>query len=140
MLNLTNIEARIKAHLTSIGDFQVVYDYHTLTPSWYPYASFELTHFDGNPLDNCTDEVVLEFGILVYQETTSLGGRSVAKVKLYTILEKIIKTFRADATLSWSVVDLNFLRWELWTYDGKEGDVMFLQVFLQVKTTLFFND
>gem|GEM_PF-4041610 len=33
MLNLTNIEARIKAHLTSIGDFQVVYDYHTLTPS-----------------------------------------------------------------------------------------------------------
>jgi CRISPR/Cas system CSM-associated protein Csm2 small subunit len=136
MLNLFDIETKIKQNLESINDFQIVYDYHTLDTTWYPYSSFELNNFDWNALDSCNDEITLEFWIIVYQETKNLG-RQQAKIKLYNILEKIIEKFRKDSDLGWDVTGLVFLRWDFWTYEGKEWEVMFLQIFLQFKTILF---
>lgn len=139
-MSILNIESKIAEKLNDTEKFQVVYDYHTLETTWYPYASFELDDFDWDVLDSCNDKINTTFWIIVYQELQNQTRRE-AKTTLYWVLDKLINDFRKDKTLWWVADDMKVMSWQFGTYaDWKEWDVMFLEIKIKFDTTLFLND
>jgi hypothetical protein len=93
------LETAIKTKLETITRFVAVYDHFKNSSTGYPYASFELSDFDGEMLDTCSNKRVFSFNIVVIQETNANLTRDEAKNIVYKCLEDIITAFDADMDL-----------------------------------------
>ena len=135
---ITELETAIKTKLETISDFQVVYDNFTLDTTGYPYAAFELSDFDGEFLDSCTNKRDFIFNIIVIQEISKSLTRDQAKDILYTCLENIITAFDGDMDL-WesTIIKGSISKGQMGTFLDKEGSLLALrtELTLTVLTT-----
>ena len=128
------LETAIKIKLEEITRFVAVYDSFVLKTDWYPYVSFELSNFDGEFLDVCSNKREFTFNIVVIQETNKNLTRDEAKNIIYKCLEDIITKFDGDQDLWESIiVKWNVSRWEMWTILEKEWSVIALSVELTLE-------
>lgn len=132
------LETAIKNKLEEITRFVAVYDSFVLKTDWYPYASFELSSFNGEFLDVCSNKREFTFNIVVIQETNKLLTRDQAKNIVYKCLEDIIEKFDGEQDL-WesTIVKWNVTKWEIWTMLEKEWSIIALSVelVLEIVTT-----
>ena len=128
------LETAIKTKLETISRFQAVYDHFVLKAEWYPYASFELSDFDGAFLDCCSDQRQFTFNIIIIQEANKLLARDAAKNILYKCLEDVVTAFDGDQDL-WegTIVKWNVSRWQMWTFTEKEWSVLALNIELTLE-------
>lgn len=128
------LETAVKTKLDTISRFQAVYDHFTLETTGYPYASFELSDFDWEYLDTCSNKRQFTFNIVVIQETNENLTRDAAKNIIYKCLEDIITTFDGDQDLwEWTIVKWDVSRWQMWTFLDKEWSVLALNVELTLE-------
>lgn len=133
---ITNLETAIKTKLETIDKFAVVYDYFTLKTTGYPFASFELSDFDGEFLDVCTNKRRFIFNCVIIQEVNKNLTRDQAKDILYSILEDVITAFDGDQDLGdGNIVKGNVSRGQMGTFLDKEGSVLALNVEISLETT-----
>lgn len=127
---ITNLETAIKTKLQTIDNFQAVYDHYTLQTTWYPYASFELSDFEGEFLDVCSNRRTFNFTLVVIQEVSGENiWRDQAKDILYACLDEIIEKFDGDQDLWEGTIVRGFVKkGSLGTVIEMEGSVLALQV------------
>lgn len=131
---ITNLETVIKNKLSWLTKLKVVYDYFTTKTTWYPYASFELSNFEWNFLDVCTNLRTFEFNIVIVQQINEKMTRTSAKTILYKVLEDLITAFDWDQDLwDWTIVKWNVTNWDMWTFIEKEGSILALSVKLKLE-------
>ena len=131
---ILDLETSIKTKLQSITRFANVYDNFTHNTTWYPYAAFELTDFDGAFLDVCSNVRNFKFNIVVVQEMNETLTRATAKTILYKCLEDIISNFDWDQDLwNWNIVKWDVSKWTVWTFLWKEWSILALSVELTLQ-------
>lgn len=129
------LETALKTKLETISRFKIVYDHFVLASEWYPYASFELSDFDGAFLDCCSNQREFTFNIVIIQEISAERvTRQKAKEILYNCLEDVVTAFDGDQDLwEWTIVKGNVSRGQMWTFTEKEWSVLALNVELNLE-------
>lgn len=134
---ITNLETAIKTKLDWITSLAAVYDYFTLETTGYPYASFELSDFDGEFLDVCTNKRNFIFNTVIIQEINKKNlTRGQAKTILYGVLEDLITAFDSDQDLGdGTVIKWNVTKGQMGTFLDKEGSILALNVEINLEIT-----
>lgn len=129
MAILTSLEASIKSKLQEINNFSYISDTFTITPDWYPSATFELKSFDGEFLDTCSNRRNFTFNIDILDKVTEGRTREDAKRTIYNCLDQIIEKFDGQQDL-WNnqIVIWQVTNWEMGTFLEGEGQVLALTV------------
>lgn len=134
---ITNLELSIKNKLQTLDKLAFIYDYFTLETEWYPYVSFELSDFDWEFLDVCTNQRQFIFNLVIIQEINKNLTRSQAKNILYDILEDLILAFDWQMDLwNGNIVKWNLSKWQMGTFLEKEGSILALNVELKLETLI----
>lgn len=129
MAILTSLEASIKSKLQEINNFSYISDTFTITPDWYPSATFELRSFDGEFLDTCSNRRNFTFNIDILDKVTEGRTREDAKRTIYNCLDQIIEKFDGQQDL-WNnqIVIWQVTNWEMGTFLEGEWQVLALTV------------
>lgn len=72
---------------------QNIFDYHTISDNGFPYLSFELADFEWSQLDECSNERIFNFDIIIYNEINNINTRNKSKETIYKLLDEIINLF-----------------------------------------------
>ena len=133
------LETAIKTALESLEDtpwsslFRKVEDFHTLKGDGFPFATFELSSFNGEEIDSCSNIRSFVFNIAVIQNIDKLQTgkitRDIAKEIIYAACEKIILKFDGDMDL-WisSIIKGDVSKWELATIIEWQGSILALDI------------
>ena len=134
---ITTLETAIRTKLETITELQAVYDYFTLNTTGYPYASFELSDFDGEFLDVCTNKRSFIYNCVIIQEINKKNlTRDQAKDILYWILDSLITAFDWDQDLSEGIIiKWNVTKWQMGTFLDKEGSILALNIEINLEVT-----
>lgn len=137
---ITELETAIKTKLEWISRFVKVYDHFTLKTEGYPYASFELSRFEWNFLDVCSNERNFTFNLVIIQNIHESLTRDQAKDIIYKCLEDVITNFDWDQDL-WesNVIRWRVSTWEMGTIIEQEWTTLALSVEITLTVTTTAN-
>jgi len=101
--------------------FVTVEDTFTLTPTWYPYAVFEIDQIWGTREDSCNNNRKYTFKIQVYRAFEWLKGteqekRTIAREKIANIVDRLIFLYDKNEFLDWIVDNSEIVNFQFWTY------------------------
>ncbi len=129
MSTFTSLRSAITTLLGTVSELFEAFDFHTMSFTGYPVATFEPLANGNIVAENVNNERRHIFQIILHQEMES-GGRDNAVTILTLVADAIITAFEEDPTLSNAADFCTPTIGEFTDYTGGDGAILALTITL----------